>query len=89
MTSLPFGLFLPDEKVQAVEIDLTALGLFLSDENIHRHSVEIPFGTDFVFEAAFIWFFYILWQVCKEQERRNACLMQLHTIFNLYILTFD
>jgi hypothetical protein len=36
-----YYLFLPDEKVQAIEIDLTALGLFLPDENIQAIEIDL------------------------------------------------
>ena len=79
-----FGLF---SFISLIEIGLNTFGLFLPDENIHRHSVEIPFGTDFVFEETLVWFLYILRQVRKEQERRNTCLVQLHTVLYLDIFT--
>ena len=34
-------LFLPDEKVQAIEIDLTALGLFLPDEKVQAIEIDL------------------------------------------------
>ena len=51
--------------------------------------MEIPLGADFIFQEALIRFLYILWQVRKEEERGNACLVQLHTVFDLDILTLD
>ena len=71
------------------EVGFALLRLLLPDENIHRHSVEVPLGADFIFQEALIRLFYILWQVRKEEERRNACLVQLHTVFDLDILTLD
>ena len=78
----------PTSIHQRKEVDLAMLGLLLSDENIHRHSVEVPLGTDFIFKETLIWFLYILWQVRKEEERRNACLVQLHAVLDLDIRTF-
>ena len=69
------------------EVDLATLGLLLPDENIHRHSVEVPFCTDLVLKEALVWLLYILWQVREEQERWNACLVQLHTVLDLDVLT--
>ena len=68
------------------EVDLATLGLLLPDENIHRHSVEVPFCTDLVLKEALVWVLHILRQVCKEKERRNACLVQLHAVLDFNIL---
>ena len=62
--------------------------LFLPDENIHRYSMEVPLGTDFIFEETLVRFFYILRQVGEEYERWHAHIGQLHTVFNFDIFAF-
>ena len=49
-------------------VGLVTFGLLLPDENIHRHSVEVPFVTDLIFKETLVWFFYILGQVGKKEE---------------------
>ena len=71
------------------KVDLITFGLLLPDENIHRYSVEVPLGANLVFKEALVWLLYILWQVRKEKERWNTCLVQLHAVLDLDIFTLD
>ena len=71
------------------EVGFRYARLLLPDENIHRHSVEVPLGTNLILEEALVWVLHILWQVRKEEERRHTCLVQLHTVLDFDILTLD
>ena len=86
---ITFGLLLPAPIHLLEKVDLITFGLLLPDENIHRYSVEVPLGANLVLKEALVWLLYILWQVRKEKERWNTCLVQLHAVLDLDIFTLD